>query len=736
MKRHSLFGIMLLLIILPIENLLSQNVKKKNYPKLGLVLSGGGAKGFAHIGAIRVFEEAGLQFDFISGTSMGSIFGSLYALGYHPDTMEKIVRQQHWDNLMADKIDRMYIPIEEKQNSDRFLMTFPVVEKKVRVKTGLYTGQMVDLLLAKYLSPAYRTSDFKQLPTPFLCIGTDLGDGANVVLEKGVLHKAVRASMSIPSYFIPIVIDNHTLVDGGVINNFPVEEVKKRGADIIVGVDVQSGLAKIDEINSAFKVLDQVTSFYRIDANNKAMRLTDFYIKPNLEGYDMMSFTAYDSIIKRGEDAARAQLPALKRLADSLNLISPRSARVLDAAPLDSIFITEFRYEGLKMVSREYLDGALDIKPMSWIHLEEVIESVKRAYGSGFFELINFYFIPNEYGAGLVFEITEASSGIFGAGLHYDSDYKVGLLLNATFKNVLIKGSKLFADINLGENPQFKALYLVDRGRKIGFGLHASGLSLRLNSYNGNELGDVLKFNQYVIGAFAQWTYRNTMRLRVGARVESLSTNSGFGNPIFDNADFDKNFVAGALWSIDTYNRNYFSTTGHKMNFGIKYVGPIGNDSLELFGGKALIFALNYDKNFPVSKRSTIKTGLTAGVTFFDKYPSLTHFFFMGGQSNFTYFDGFIPFIGHRFVEQTGLNQVSMHAAWQYQIADKFYISPKINIGYIEIDIEDLFVKPELLVGYGVTFSYDSFVGPVELSLMGGNRASGMSTFVNIGYWF
>ena len=160
---------MLLLIILPIENLLSQNVKKKNYPKLGLVLSGGGAKGFAHIGAIRVFEEAGLQFDFISGTSMGSIFGSLYALGYHPDTMEKIVRQQHWDNLMADKIDRMYIPIEEKQNSDRFLMTFPVVEKKVRVKTGLYTGQMVDLLLAKYLSPAYRTSDFKQLPTPFLC---------------------------------------------------------------------------------------------------------------------------------------------------------------------------------------------------------------------------------------------------------------------------------------------------------------------------------------------------------------------------------------------------------------------------------------------------------------------------------------------------------------------------------------------------------------------------------------
>jgi len=732
--RISIVGCLLSLLFFS-ESLYSQTRNRQTDPRLGLVLSGGGAKGFAHIGAIRVFEEAGLQFDYVSGTSMGSIFGSLYALGYHPDTMEKIVRTQNWDFLMGDKIERKYIPIEEKQNSDRFLMTFPIVEKKVSIKTGLYSGQMVDLLLARYLSPAYKTQDFSKLPIPFLCIGTDLEDGANLVLNKGVLHKAVRASMSIPSYFTPVVIDGRTLVDGGVINNFPVEEVKKEGMDIIVGVDVQTGLHKVENINSILKVMDQVTSFYRVQSNENAIRLTDYYIKPDLEGYDMMSFNDYDTLIKRGEVAARAQLPQLKRLADSINKIRPREPRLLNATPVDSIFITQFRYEGLKRVSKEYLDGALGIKPMTWVHLDDVNESMKRAYGSGFFELINYYFVPNELGAGLVFEITESSSGLFGVGIHYDSDYKVGLLLNATFKNVWIKGSKLFTDINLGENPQVKGLFLVDRGNKVGFGLHASGLNLELNIYDKDNLGDVFKFNLYNIGAFAQWTFKNTMRFRIGTHLESNSVRSGFGNPLLDNG-FDSYLVSSASWAADSYDKNHFSTIGSKMNFSIKHLLSLSNDTRNIFNSNALILALKYQKNFPLSRKSTFKTGLTAGVTLRDGIVPLAHWFYIGGQSYFTYLDGFIPFVGQRFVEQGGLNEVSLHNSWQYQIFNKFYITPKIDLGLITLDFDDMFHQPELLVGYGVTFGYDSFVGPVELTLMGGNRSKGMGSFINIGYWF
>ncbi len=729
---HALFAGMLLIVAIPV---FGQRATRIHQPKTGLVLSGGGAKGFAHIGAIRVFEEAGLQFDYIGGTSMGSIFGSLYALGYHPDTMQKIVRQQNWDFLMSDKVERRYIPIEEKQNADRFIMTFPVEEKKVKLKTGLYTGQMVDLLLSKYLSPAYRINDFNKLPVPFLCIATDLSDGSNVVLDKGVLHKAIRASMSIPGYFTPVTRDGRLLVDGGVINNFPVEEIKKRGADIIIGVDVQTGLLGIEKLNSAIRVLDQVTAFYRNKANEKAVLLTDYYIKPELSAYDMMSFNDYEAIIKKGEEAARAQLPALKHLADSLNRIRPKKMRKLNASPLDSIFISQLRYEGLRKVSNEFLNGVLEIQPGSWIRLDEVLESVKRAYGSGFFDQLNFYFEPDGDGACLVFEVNEASSGMFGMGLHYDSDYKVGLLLNATLKNVWIKGSKLFTDLNLGENPRLKTLFIVDRGHKPGFGFHASGLNLKMNVYNKDLIEDVYSFNQYNLGAFGQWTFRNTMRFRIGARLESTSLKSGFGNPVYDDS-FSQTFVAESGWAIDSYDKNYFSSTGQRINLLIKYVAPIAPDSAEYYNGKGLVVMLDSHKNFPINKKNTLKFGLTAGASFRDNPLPITHWFMLGGQSNFSYFDGFIPFAGHRFVEKAGMNQATIHFAWQYKFADKFYISPIMDMGVISDDFADMFVSSGLMAGYGGTFSYDSFVGPVELSLMGGNHTKGLQLFINIGYWF
>lgn len=713
----------------------SQNKKRDHSPRLGLVLSGGGAKGFAHIGALKVFEEAGLQFDYISGTSMGSIFGSLYALGYHPDSMEKMVRNQNWDALMNDKVDRRYIPIEEKQNSDRLLILFPIVENRVTTKIGLRTGQMVDLLLAKYLSPAYKVKDFSKLPIPFLCIGTDLSDGSNIILDKGVLQKAVRASMSIPSYFNPITIDGRLLVDGGVINNFPVVEMKKKGMDVIVGVDVQSGLMESKNISTVFQVLDQVTSFYRVSNNNKAISLTDFYIKPNLKEFDMMSFSDYDTIIKRGEMAARAMLPQLKRLADSVQRFRPKRQRVLDARPLDSIFISKFTYLGNSKVSKEYLDGAFDFKPMSWIKIEELDHALKRAYGSGFFELISYYFVPNELGAELVFEISESSSGIFGAGVHYDSDYKVGLLLNATFKNMGIKGSKTFVDLNLGENPRLQGLFLVDRGSKIGFGVSATGMNLKLNFYQNENIQDFYSINQYSLGVFGQMTSANTMRFRAGTRYETTKIESGLGDKNI-SGPFKPHLVSSLNWDVDTYNRNSFSTTGIQMNLTVKHILPLTDDVSSNLQSNAFILSFKYRNNIPFNPASTLKVGLSSGLTIQDKRPAPVYNFFLGGQSHTNYLDGFVPFTGLKFVEKIGLYHLVGNVAWQYNIYRKFYLTPKLDAGVIAETWEAITTHPRLLVGYGLTVGYDSFVGPVELTLMGSNENAEMGMFINIGYWF
>lgn len=213
-------------------------------PSVGLVLSGGGAKGFAYIGLLRVIREAGLPIDYIGGSSIGSIIGGLYALGYDPDTIAKVIRSVDWDKLLKDVMDRRYVSFEEKEYSENNIIKLPIKNKKVGLGSSMYQGQEINLLLNYFFSPAYKTTDFHKLPVPFLCIGTDLFTGDAITLDKGYLAMAIRASMSIPGYFSPTDYMGYYLVDGGVVNNYPVKEVKDMGARIILGGDVQSGLYK------------------------------------------------------------------------------------------------------------------------------------------------------------------------------------------------------------------------------------------------------------------------------------------------------------------------------------------------------------------------------------------------------------------------------------------------------------------------------------------------------------
>lgn len=703
-------------------------------PKLGLVLSGGGAKGFAHIGAIKVFEEAGLKFDYIGGTSMGSIIGGLYALGYGPDEMMRIIGDQNWSHLMADKIPRRFIPIEEKYNADRFVTTFPFRKRKLQMRQGLYNGQLIELLLAHYTSQAYKYETFNDFSLPFLCIGTDLETGSSVILDKGIVHQALRASMSIPSYFTPIKIDEHVLVDGGVVNNYPVQEVKDMGADIIVGVDVQAGLHRQDELTSMMKIMEQVTAFYRMKANVFGKENTDIYIKPEMGTFDVMSFNDHDTIVKIGEIAARKALPSLKKLADSLNAYGGGNNRNLDAKPLDSVFVASIQYRGLDKVSRSFLEGALQFDAREWIQMNDITSGVLRAYGSGFFETVKYHFLPDIEGVVLVIEVEEASSGILGAGVHYDSDYKVALLLNATLKNVFYKGSKLFIDLNLGENSRLSAFYLIDRGRKPGFGMRLTTFALQFNDYDNNRITDVYRTNQNKLEVFTQVSRRKTLQFRTGFEYEYIKLETNVNEPI--GADYNSYFSVFANWLADTYDRSSFPTKGIQLNLKAKYIIPITQNWDEDFFSNALMFQLKFAKNTPISPRSTLQTGLYAGFTIKDNLPPPQHWFILGGQSQNNYYDGFIPFYGLRFIEEAGLYTAVGTFAWQYNIHRKFYVTLKFNLGLIDDDFEDMIKDFDLIAGMGVALGYDSFIGPIELSLMGSNKNNGLMNFINIGYWF
>ncbi len=715
-----------------IIDLHAQEQDSPERPKLGLVLSGGGAKGFAHIGALKVFEEAGLQFDYVGGTSMGSIVGGLYAIGYHPDSMAAMVRAQDWNALMNDRIPRRFVPIEEKRNNDRLIATFPIRGRRVLMRRGLYNGQLIDMLLSRLTSPVYMIQDFSELSLPFVCNATNLVDGSNIVMHQGILPHAIRSSMSIPSYFTPFEQDDMILVDGGVINNFPVKEVKDMGADIIIGVDVQGSLHQRDDLNSMVKIMEQVVSFYREGTNRSAIELTDIYIHPQLFSYDMMSFDDHDSIVNRGEDATRQLLPQLKKLADSLNQFEARPQRTLEARPLDSVFVVSVVYKGLLDETRSYLVGVLDITPRSYIHLNELEKSILRAYGSNFFEYIRYHLEPVEEGANLVIDAREASMGMLGAGVNYDSDFKVSLLMNASFKNLFFKGTKLYLDLSLGENPFLKGTYLVDRGNRPGFGFSFLGLRLDFNEYYGKRIMESYRALHYQTDAFLYFNLHNTMEVKTGLEFEYGRIRTEINESDFGSFASYLNFFAE--WSMDTYNRPTFPTRGILFNLKGKYVTTISDNWANELFSNALIFLMRYEHSIEINERNTIRPAFNLGFTLNDRVPAPQHWFILGGQTNKSWFDGFFPFSGLRFIEHTGHYTATGRLAWQYKLYPRLYLTPTLDMGYISATVEQLVQEPKLLVGFGLTIGYDSFIGPIELSLMGSNTNNGILNFINIGY--
>ena len=227
-----------------------------HHPRVAVVLSGGGAKGVAHISALKVIEEVGIPVDYVVGTSMGSIIGGLYAIGYSPTQLDSLVRSQDWEWLLSDKPKRDYRTLTEQENEVRYILSVPMTRKGSLLKPeSLARGQNIGDMFAALTIGFHDSIDFRRLPVPFACIATDITDGSEVILNRGVLAEAMRASMAIPGVFSPVRKDGMILVDGGLVNNFPVDVARNMGADIVIGVDVQEGLHKEDRLNSLSEIL-------------------------------------------------------------------------------------------------------------------------------------------------------------------------------------------------------------------------------------------------------------------------------------------------------------------------------------------------------------------------------------------------------------------------------------------------------------------------------------------------
>jgi len=292
--------------LIKLENKLKKYDDTDSRPKIGIALAGGAALGFSHLGVLEMIDSLNIPVDFVAGTSMGGIVGGLYSIGYDVDELRTIAINTNWNDVFTDMPSRDLMPYFEKKNTGRYQLEFALDGITPVIPSGLIMGQKVSLTFSSLTYGYENFKSFDDLPIPFRCVAVDLVTGKEVILSKGSLSKAMRATMSIPSVFSPVVYGDSLLIDGGVLNNFPVNIVKDMGADIIIGLNLVYPQKTKEDYNSLFEVLDRTTEIPRSSILNANINSCDIYIEQYTGGLSLMDFDSVKipEIIQRGTDAA------------------------------------------------------------------------------------------------------------------------------------------------------------------------------------------------------------------------------------------------------------------------------------------------------------------------------------------------------------------------------------------------------------------------------------------------
>lgn len=705
-------------VVLPLLLAVAVTAQEKPRLRVGLALSGGGAKGLAHIGVLKVLEEIGLPVDCIAGTSMGSIIGGLYAIGYTPDSLAALALQENWGDFFNDAINRRDLPMEEKNWDGRYIAGFPIRQRNVQLPAGLIAGQKISALLARLTWPVHHVSDFKELPIPFACVATDLETGEAVTLEQGFLPEALRASMAIPTVFTPVHLDNRLLVDGGLARNLPAAEVRHLGADIVIGVDVGAPLATADKLNSLLSIIDQAMSFHPAAENVKQRRLCDILITPDMAGFTAASFDDADSLIERGAVAARRLLPQLTALAGSLK----RSQRPHSAvAPIDSIYIHALTIHGLHDVSQRLVMAELGLLVPAWLSAAELENAINRVYRTQFFERVTYRLAPSAQGTQLLMEVIEKSTDVFRFGLRYDSSSKAALLLNTTFRNRAEHGSVLLVDLKLGDHLQAEAQYFIHLGLRprLGFRGRAKYSRSTIELYEQRQRIASLRLSTTALETFFGSIFSNALVSGFGIKGELDQFSRNIAPPAFQTENKKFFSLFGLFW-IDTLDRAVFPSRGHsvilKSEVGYHQIGG---------AVKFIQHYFDWTGFFAVQPRLSLLTRLQLGSAHKRDLP-LPYQFFLGGIDSF---------VGLRPQELTGRNLQALLIGLQYEVAPRRFMLWRWNFGNTFDQWQLRFNRRRFVTGAGLTLGAPTLIGPLEFTVMTGSRHRVLAN-LNIGYKF
>ncbi|MBJ6135974.1 patatin-like phospholipase family protein [Marinobacter litoralis] len=432
-------------------------------PKVGLVLSGGGAKGMAHVGVLRVLEEIKVPVDMVVGTSAGSAVAALYASGMSVHEIEQRFIDLDWLSSFRDDPGRAYKPVRRKQSDWRLPITpgIGVDAEGVHVGGGLVTGQNLGLILNELTRNAALVDDFDQLPIPFRAIATDLETGVEVVIDSGNLAEAIRASMSIPGIYAPVERGGRLLVDGGIANNLPVSVARDMGADIIIAVDITDPLLKTDDIKEAFSVVGQLTTLLtRRNTEEQLALITDkdILIRPRLEGYGSADFYDGPVLFELGATAAREHAVELNRLAVPAKQWQAFRAG-LEQRSASYGHVARIEFNAGRRLSTDFLKERIRQKPGEPLDIEQLESDLKRIYGLGYYETVSWSLRPSKRGPVLDIKAREKRWGpnYLSFGLNYednfDGDTRFNLASGLRMTELNSLGAEWHTGVQLGTEP-------------------------------------------------------------------------------------------------------------------------------------------------------------------------------------------------------------------------------------------------------------------------------------------
>lgn len=713
-------------------------------PKIGLVLSGGGAKGLAHIGALKVLEAAGIRPDYITGTSMGSIVGGLYAIGYSLEELEELARTIDWEDYFNDALARKYLPIQERGIADFYQLTLPLEKGKVALPKGLIRGQKINLLLSRLTARSHGVESFDDFPIPFRCVATDFETGNAAVLARGSLGEAIRASMSIPSAFVPFEINGRLLIDGMSVRNLPVEDVKAMGADIIIAVDVGGPLYTREDLTSLVVVLDQTSSYRIVESVQWQSHFADIVIKPNLEGLSVLSFDRVDTLIARGERVAQ---DSLARVLEILG-VERGSAPAYRLEPVEIIHLDSIEYHGLDRKGQEVVSKVLQLRVGEDYIIEELDARFQRLLGMRFIKDIYYRVIPVGLDHKLVIYATPQSGDFIKVGMNYDSNLKAGLLFNTTLRNKLLNGSRLTFDLKVSEFPSALGRYTLYTARRPNIGIQLQG---DLHFYpgffyrEGNSAGEY-QWNHGTLGLDVFSALNNRWLLSIGAAWERYSQDALFFDPLSQSLRLRQGYFRGSILR-DTYDRLHFPHRGSYFNLSGRWsfessFRRIVNEESSIEATENRLLRLQYRQVIPLGKWFSLHWFNDLGVQFAQRN-NLLNMFSLGRAlyNEITHID----FYGLDFMQRPATRYAFTGVKFRYEPALDYFVNLAINYGYFRAEALrfadgegtiDVSAAEGALLGGGLELGVFTRLGPAWLSGEYDFQREDFNFAIHLGYFF